>query len=208
VLGSVLQNSLLASRTLIIRQGKLLVYNSGFPDDIQKDGSVNTDQTVYQAYLASEIGTLAIAGTEDYITSVEFVEPNQGYSNGIRAEIPQAVRDCINQFEEYFNGDRREFSVRLEPEGTEFQKRVWRQLSTIPYGTTTTYLDIAKAVGNEKAVRAVGAANGQNPISIIVPCHRVIGSDGKLTGYGGGLWRKEWLLKHEGGLHGQQLTLF
>jgi methylated-DNA-[protein]-cysteine S-methyltransferase len=184
------------------------VYNSAFHDDIQKDGSVNTDQTVYQAYLASEIGTLAIAGTEACISAVEFVEPNQAAPSRGQTEMPQAVRDCITQFEEYFRGDRQEFSLSLEPVGTEFQKRVWRQLTTIPYGTTTTYLDIAKAVGNEKAVRAVGAANGQNPISIIVPCHRVIGSDGKLTGYGGGLWRKEWLLNHEGGLHGQQLNLF
>jgi methylated-DNA-[protein]-cysteine S-methyltransferase len=84
--------------------------------------------------------------------------------------------------------------------GTAFQQRVWQQLLTVPYGQTVSYQEIANALGNPKAVRAVGAANGQNPISIIAPCHRIIGSNGALIGYGGGLWRKEWLLKHEGGL--------
>jgi len=98
--------------------------------------------------------------------------------------------------------------VALQPEGTDFQKAVWQQLAAIPYGQTASYGDIARALGNPQAVRAVGAANGQNPISIIIPCHRVIGSNGKLTGYGGGLWRKEWLLEHEGRLAGQQIRLF
>ncbi len=92
------------------------------------------------------------------------------------------------------------FDLPLDLRGTDFQKQVWTQLLTVPYGRTVSYQLIADAIGNPKAVRAVGAANGQNPISVIVPCHRIIGSDGQLVGYGGGLWRKEWLLKHEGAL--------
>ena len=93
---------------------------------------------------------------------------------------------------------RRAFDLPLDLHGTDFQRRVWRQLRTIPYGQIITYQEIANAIDKPQAVRAVGAANARNPISIIVPCHRVIGSDGSLTGYGGGIWRKEWLLKHEG----------
>jgi methylated-DNA-[protein]-cysteine S-methyltransferase len=96
----------------------------------------------------------------------------------------------------------------LQPDGTDFQKAVWRELMTILYGQTVSYQDVAHAIGKPQAVRAVGAANGQNPVSIIIPCHRVIGSNGKLTGYGGGLWRKEWLLNHEGHVAGRQMRLF
>jgi len=99
---------------------------------------------------------------------------------------------------EYFEGRRRSFEVPLDLRGTPFQLRVWELLQRIPFGETRTYLDLALALGDPKAVRAVGAANGQNPVPIIVPCHRVIGQDGQLVGYGGGLWRKEWLLAHEG----------
>ena len=107
------------------------------------------------------------------------------------------VAECIRQLDEYFNGRRKEFSVKLKMNGTDFQKRVWRQLLRIPYGSTHTYGQTARAVGREKAARAVGAACGSNSICIIIPCHRVVGSGGKLTGYGEGLWRKEWLLRHE-----------
>ncbi len=121
--------------------------------------------------------------------------------------VDPALEECVAQLDQYFKGTRKDFSLKLALEGTEFQQQVWRELSNIPYGQTASYLDIARAIGNEQAVRAVGAANGQNPISIIIPCHRVIGSDGKLTGYGGGLWRKEWLLTHERNFSvGRQLT--
>jgi methylated-DNA-[protein]-cysteine S-methyltransferase len=102
------------------------------------------------------------------------------------------------QLEEYFAGSRRTFDLPLSPRGTAFQRAVWRALSAIPFGVTRTYGEIAAAVGKPSASRAVGAANGQNPIAIVVPCHRVIGADGTLTGYGGGLPIKEWLLRHEG----------
>ena len=108
----------------------------------------------------------------------------------------------------YFRGELRTFTVPLAPNGTDFQRRVWRSLTEIPYGTTISYAELARRVGNEAAVRAVGAANGRNPIPIIVPCHRVIGSDGSLTGFGGGLDRKRWLLQHENSLPAQQHGLF
>jgi len=115
-------------------------------------------------------------------------------------EIPPCLQECVRQLEEYFQGQRRAFSLKLLPRGTEFQQRVWAQLLKVPYGSTASYRDIALALGDADAVRAVGSANGKNPISIIIPCHRIIGSDGKLIGYGGGVWRKEWLLRHERGV--------
>jgi methylated-DNA-[protein]-cysteine S-methyltransferase len=101
------------------------------------------------------------------------------------------------QVDEYFQGERCEFTTCLSVRGTDFQKEVWRRLVAIPYGETATYSELARAVGRPKAGRAVGQANHRNPISIIIPCHRVIGNDGRLVGYGGGLWRKKWLLAHE-----------
>ena len=117
--------------------------------------------------------------------------------------LPEAVR----QLAEYFAGNRRVFDLPLRLNGTEFQQRVWRALTEIPYGETWSYGELAKRIGNPNASRAVGLANGRNPVSIVVPCHRVIGADGSLTGYGGGLQRKQWLLAHEG-LQGGQRPLF
>jgi methylated-DNA-[protein]-cysteine S-methyltransferase len=163
---------------------------------------------IYKAYHHSALGLLEIIGTAQTIKSVEFIEPEQMVESQPLSDSSAAGKACLAQLDEYFRGERREFSLNLDPTGTEFQKSVWQELLKIPYGKTVSYLNIAQALNNEKAIRAVGAANGQNPIVIIVPCHRVIGSDGKLTGYGGGLWRKEWLLKHEGVLASTQLTLF
>ena len=101
------------------------------------------------------------------------------------------------QLNEYFTGNRKTFNLKLNPQGTEFQKKVWEALQNVPYGKTITYLEQSKVLGNVKAIRAVAGANGKNPISIVIPCHRIIGSDGSLTGYAGGLWRKKWLLEHE-----------
>ena len=114
-------------------------------------------------------------------------------------QLTFCVKESFKQLSEYFKGQRREFFLNLEPMGTDFQKSVWRQLEKIPYGVTTSYGEIADALGKPSAGRAVGSANGKNPIAIIIPCHRVIGSDGSLTGYGGGLWRKEWLIGFEKG---------
>ena len=112
-------------------------------------------------------------------------------------ETPQELQEAVLQLQEYFDGSRTEFSFKMAPNGTDFQKKVWQQLLAIPYGTTLSYLDLARQLGDVKAIRAVAAANGKNPLWIAVPCHRVIGSDGSLTGYAGGLWRKKWLLEHE-----------
>ncbi len=106
--------------------------------------------------------------------------------------------EAVAQVEAYFDGSLKEFDLPLRSAGTPFQQAVWRELEGIPYGTVTSYGEIARRVGKPTASRAIGAANGRNPIAIIVPCHRVIGADGTLTGYGGGMWRKEWLLAHEG----------
>jgi methylated-DNA-[protein]-cysteine S-methyltransferase len=117
---------------------------------------------------------------------------------GEKALLPAPLADCLTQLDEYFRGRRRTFSVKLDLGGTVFQNKVWRALRDVRFGKMVSYQDIAGKVGNPAGTRAVGGANHRNPVSIIVPCHRVVGSDGRLTGYGGGLWRKEWLLRHEG----------
>jgi len=157
------------------------------------------------AYYQSAIGLIELVGTTTGLKSLIFVEEQSGAD----LTVPPGLYAAVEQLDDYFQGRRQQFSLPLAPEGTPFQQRVWHELLTIPYGRTVSYLDIARAIGNERAVRAVGAANGQNPISIIVPCHRVIGSNGQLTGYGGGLWRKEWLLNHEQAIaFGKQMALF
>ena len=149
---------------------------------------------IYIAYYQAPIGAVEIVGTQDNIVALNFVDNKKSTDD----ELPITLQDCVRQIDEYFNAKRKAFSVELSMQGTDFQNTVWRQLLSVPYGKTVSYSEIAAAIGKPTACRAVGAANGKNPISIIVPCHRIIGSDGTLTGYGGGLWRKEWLLKHEG----------
>jgi len=146
------------------------------------------------AYCRSPIGVLEIAGCDGAICAVNFGEE----APVAEGSIPDYLAACVRQLEQYFNGTRREFSMRLQPAGTEFQQRVWRTLQTIGFGHVASYGDIALAVGRPDAVRAVGGANGRNPIPVIIPCHRIIGSDRSLTGYGSGVWRKAWLLRHEG----------
>ena len=146
-------------------------------------------------YYESPIGLIEVSGTGKVINTLYFVEERRG-SEGSSAVVDEA----LIQLRTYFDAGLRHFDLPLAMSGTPFQKQVWQQLLTVNYGEMASYLDIANALENPKAVRAVGAANGQNPISIIVPCHRIIGSNGRLIGYGGGVWRKEWLLKHEGAL--------
>lgn len=148
---------------------------------------------VFKAYYQSPIGAMEITGSESGVTEISFVDGVQTMDH-----VPTQLFDCVRQLDEYFAGKRKVFSLKLDLRGTDFQKRVWNELLKIPFGKTHSYLDIAVALGDRKALRAVGRANGQNPIALVVPCHRVIGSDGSLTGYGGGLWRKEWLLHFEG----------
>jgi methylated-DNA-[protein]-cysteine S-methyltransferase len=147
----------------------------------------------YYSYCRSEIGLIEVGGTEGEILSVKFVERCRP-----ECESHATVREGVRQIDEYMRGQRREFVLPLGLYGTDFQLRVWRQVLAVPYGQAATYQEIADAIGNPRAVRAVGAANGRNPLPLIVPCHRIIGRDGRLVGYGGGLWRKEWLLRLEG----------
>jgi methylated-DNA-[protein]-cysteine S-methyltransferase len=149
----------------------------------------------FKTYYKSPLGTIQIVGSQDSVLAVDFVE-EVAFAND---ELSFCVKECWKQLNEYFKGDRRDFYLNLEPAGTDFQKAVWRQLQRIPYGKTTSYGAIADILAKPNASRAVGAANGKNPIAMIIPCHRVIGSDGSLTGYGGGLWRKRWLIGFERG---------
>ena len=156
-------------------------------------GGKRPQAAVFKAFYKSPIGPLEVAGTEAGILWIEFSR---------RRAVPAGpaapcLKECIRQLDEYFAGRRRSFSLRLDLRGTPFQKRVWDELLKIPFGRTVSYKDVAARLGNPRSTRAVGGANHRNPVSIVVPCHRVVGADGGLTGYGGGLWRKEWLLAHE-----------
>lgn len=145
----------------------------------------------YSSYFQTSIGILEVLASQDAIHSILFVD-RMGES--LPNEITQKAQQ---QLEEYFLGKRRDFDLPLDAGGTNFQQSVWKNLCEIEYGSTCCYQDIANAIANPKAVRAVGSANGKNPMTIVVPCHRVIGSDGSLTGYAFGVDKKEWLLKHE-----------
>lgn len=153
----------------------------------------------YYTYLDSPVGRLLIVGDEATLREVRFANkeqrPNGNWKEGRRG----AVGETLRQLKAYFAGKLRDFDLPVEPAGTPFQQRVWRELRNIPYGQTISYGELARRVGNSKASRAVGSANGDNPIPIVIPCHRVIGSSGKLTGYGGGLPIKEKLLALERG---------
>lgn len=148
----------------------------------------------YYQYIDSPIGRLLAVGSEEKLFCLTSTE--EAAESWECRETP-VLAMTKEQLSEYFAGKRKEFSVPLCPEGTDFQKKVWAELCRIPYGETRTYGQVAAAAGNAKAGRAVGMANHNNPIMILIPCHRVIGSNGKLTGYAGGLWKKEWLLKLE-----------
>ncbi len=151
---------------------------------------------IYKLDYKTPIGVIEIIGTNEAISSILFSEKDKK-ENFLQDETPPVLAECYNQLDEYFKGDRHEFTFSYQFEGTDFQKTVWGALIEIPYAETGSYKDIAVSIRNEKAIRAVGSANGKNKLSIVIPCHRVIGSNGKLTGYAGGLWRKEWLLQHE-----------
>lgn len=147
----------------------------------------------YQAIIDTPIGQAEIIGDENGLRSVSVLEQESQLSD----RIPVSLQPCVDQLNQYFHGVRKDFDLKLNPRGTQFQKQIWQLLRQIPYGTTTTYQEQAQRFGDLKAIRAVASANGKNPLWIIVPCHRVIGKDGSLTGYAGGLWRKRWLLEHE-----------
>ena len=143
--------------------------------------------------IETPLGIAEIIGDIHGLNSISVLNSNEAVSN----IIPDELQDCVYQLQEYFQGERKTFNLNLNPQGTNFQKKVWGALLTIPYGKTMSYLNLSKQLGDVKAIRAVANANGKNPLWIIVPCHRIIGSDGSLTGYAGGLSRKQWLLDHE-----------
>ena len=147
---------------------------------------------VKRAFLHTRLGYLEIDGTAKGITKIDFI--NQKVSI---TRIPAVLKPCVTQLKEYFSGERHLFDLELDLTGSGFQMKVWNELLKIPYGTTISYLELATRVGDSKAFRAVGKANGSNPMVIIIPCHRVIGINGKLVGYSGGIKRKKWLLEHE-----------
>ncbi len=151
---------------------------------------------IEQTVIASPIKPLLIAGNDEGITEISF--HTQDLPTNDYADLHPVLLEAIQQLKAYFKGTLKHFSLPLNPQGTPFQQRVWKGLLQIPYGKTLSYSAFAQQLGDIKAIRAVASANGKNPISIVIPCHRVIGKDGSLTGYGGGLWRKEWLLTHEG----------
>mgnify|MGYP003633596905 CR=1 FL=1 len=145
------------------------------------------------AYIQTPVGITKIVGDGDGLTQITVLNSEEEVTD----IIPEVLEDAVYQLNEYFEGKREVFDLDLNPEGTDFQKKVWDALGAIPFGKTTSYLELSKTLGDVKAIRAVANANGKNPLWIVVPCHRVIGSDGSLTGYAGGLHRKQWLLEHE-----------
>jgi methylated-DNA-[protein]-cysteine S-methyltransferase len=155
----------------------------------------------YYTHAESPIGRLLLRTDGEVLTGLYMDVPDRPV-RGIESWTENAgvgpLPDTISQLEEYFSGRRRDFDLPLRLDGTDFQQRVWQVLTEIPYGVTWSYGQLARRIGNPNASRAVGLANGRNPVSILVPCHRVIGADGSLTGYGGGVERKRWLLAHEG----------
>ena len=145
------------------------------------------------AFIQTPLGVTAITGDTFGVSRITVLNEEARPS----ATIPVELQDAVTQLQEYFKGNRSDFTFTINPDGTDFQKKVWDALLKIPFGTTTSYQKLSVQLGDVKAIRAVANANGKNPLWIVVPCHRVIGSDGSLTGYAGGLWRKKWLLEHE-----------
>lgn len=158
------------------------------------------ERLLYNTYYESPAGLIEILASELGVTSVLFVKKPSG-----RSDNNEHTTACFNQLSEYFNKDRRVFSVKLDLRGTDFQKRVWNELLNIPFGKTISYLQLAINLGDKKCIRAAGTANGRNRVSIIIPCHRVIGSNGDLVGYSGGMDKKKRLLELEGVLIQQEL---
>ncbi len=153
------------------------------------------------AFISTPIGVAKLEGDENGLQAITVLDTDEELTK----VIPEVLEDGVYQLKEYFEGQRENFTLDLNPQGTDFQKRVWEALLHIPFGKRTSYLELSKTLGDVKAIRAVAAANGKNPLWIVIPCHRVIGSDGSLTGYAGGLHRKKWLLEHESPVKQQSL---
>lgn len=151
------------------------------------------EQNTYTKFINTPIGWLQLTSTKEALLALTFVEEEGEWS---KTQVG-VLTDASNQLQEYFAGNSKTFDIKLSPEGTDFQQKVWLLVKEVEFGETASYLDIAKQSGSKKNTRAVGLANGKNPIPIIIPCHRIVGSNGKLTGYAGGLEKKRWLLHHE-----------
>ena len=151
--------------------------------------------------LDTPLGFAKIVGDSEGVSEVSILNSEAQESQN----IPESLNNCVQQLQEYFRSERQEFDLKLNPKGSNFQKTVWEALLNIPFGRTRSYMELSKKLGDPKAIRAVANANGKNPIWIIIPCHRIIGSDGSLTGYAGGLHRKQWLLEHENQIKQQRL---
>ena len=174
---------------------------------MDKESVNKMSESIHVSYYHSPVGLLKISGTENYISEVSFDDKVQR-SVSKKKNIPPMVIQCMEQLIQYFNGERRKFELPIHQPGTKFQQDVWNELMGIPFGKTISYLDLARRTGDTKATRAVANANGKNNVAIIVPCHRVIGSNHELVGYSGGLWRKKWLLEHEAKVAYGVQTLF
>ncbi len=153
------------------------------------------------AYMETPVGWARIQGDQQGLTSVNILDEAPRNTD----IIPEILEDAVYQLREYFEGKRHNFDLNLNPEGTPFQLKVWKLLATLPFGKTISYLELSRKLGDLNAIRAVASANAKNPLWVIIPCHRVVGSDGSLTGYAGGLHRKKWLLDHEQGSYQQLL---
>jgi methylated-DNA-[protein]-cysteine S-methyltransferase len=155
------------------------------------------NDTLLSTRISSPIGVLTLTSNGSALTQLSLPRGDDTERDDVPADADPILSAAREQLEAYFDLRLRQFDLPLEPKGTDFQRRVWDSLRAIPYGETISYAELARRIDNPKAVRAVGAANGRNPLMIIVPCHRVIGADGSLTGFGGGIDRKRWLLDHE-----------
>lgn len=149
----------------------------------------------------SPLGFVCLEGDENGISKISVTSEALVLSD----DIPCVFMEVVSQLNDYFEGNRKEFDFKMNPQGTDFQKKVWNELLKVSYGKTASYQEITNSLGDPKAIRAVANANGKNPLWIVIPCHRIIGSDGSLTGYAGGLWRKKWLLEHENPVKQQSL---
>jgi methylated-DNA-[protein]-cysteine S-methyltransferase len=163
--------------------------------------------TLYTTQHPSPIGDLLLVADDDGLRGLYLPHPRHRPPQIDREEADAPFTAAREQLDAYFNGELEHFDLPLAPEGTEFQLRVWNELQRIPYGETISYRELAERIGDPRAVRAVGLANGRNPLAIVIPCHRVIGADGSLVGYGGGLERKRWLLDHEAVAAGQRMPV-
>ncbi len=161
---------------------------------------------VYYTYYKSPVGFLKIGGTDQYIHAISFIDNEDDLTGEVKPH--PLLHQCIEELIEYFNGNRTSFTIPVHQNGTTFQSKVWSELLNIQFGKTINYMDLAKRMGDPKCIRAAASSNGKNQLCIVVPCHRVIGSNQSLVGYVGGLWRKKWLLAHENKIANGVQTLF